>query len=230
MKIEHIKGDRTGSPAPHERAAVAINEILVAKYRKSDGTHDYASIYSALGAFSGFGTQMAIRETLVNPGKMPEDKAFVVIKTKDGKSYFFGDLLNGGLYGTPSSKISVWSLIGAAAHIAGAKRLPDIGAMMSHAAKVLGTSDFGIPRVPEAVQPQETPYNVLRSDWKAMQELLVRYGVEPLFWGLTFAQAAQYLILRNKDAFDPAVAATIAMEAAISMSKIDPRDASESPA
>ena len=63
-----------------------------------------------------------------------------------------------------------------------------------------------------------------------MQELLVRYGVKPLFWGWTFAQAAQYLILRNKDAFDPAVAATIAMEAAISMSKIDPRDVSESPA
>ena len=95
---------------------------------------------------------------------------------------------------------------------------------------MLGTKDFGIPRVLEAFQPRETPYDVLRSDWKAMQELLVRYGVKPLFWGWTFAQAAQYLLLRNKDAFDPAVAATIAMEAAISMSKIDPRDVSESPA
>ena len=63
-----------------------------------------------------------------------------------------------------------------------------------------------------------------------MLELLVRHGVNPLFWGWTFAQAAQSLILRDKDAFDPEIAATIAMEAAISMSKIDPRDVSESPA
>jgi hypothetical protein len=230
MEIGVIKGKGTGSPAPHERAAVAINEMLVAKYRKSDGTNDYASIYSALGSFSGFGVQMAIRETLVNPGKIAEDKAFVVVKTKDGKSYYFGDLLNGGLFGTPQSKISVWSLIGAAAHSAGAKRLPDIREIASHTAKVLGTTNFGIPRVPESVQPRETPYNTLRSGWTAMLELLVRHGVNPLFWGWTFAQAAQYLILRDKDAFDPEIAATIAMEAAISMSKIDPRDVSESPA
>ena len=48
MEIEHIKGDGTRSPAPHERAANAINEMLVAKYRKSDGTNDYASTYNAL--------------------------------------------------------------------------------------------------------------------------------------------------------------------------------------
>jgi hypothetical protein len=227
MKIEHIKGDGTRPPAPYERAANEINEMLAVKYRKSDGTNDYASIYNALGAFSGFGIQMAIREALVNPGKMPEDKAFVVVKTKDGKIYYFGELLNGGLFGTPASKISVWSLIGAAAHTAGAKRLPDIHEMASHTAKVLGTKDFGIPRVPKEFQPRETPYDVLRSDWTAMQELLVRHCVEPQFWGWTFAQAAQYLILRSKDAFDPAVAATIAMEAAISMSKIDPRNLSE---
>ena len=63
----------------------------------------------------------------------------------------------------------------------------------------------------------------------AVSEALGRHEHKPLFWGWTFALAAQYL-LRNKDAFDPAVAATIAMEAAISMSKIDPRDVSEGPA
>jgi hypothetical protein len=230
MKVERIKGDGTRPPAPFERAANAINEMLAVKYRKGDGTNDYASIYNALGAFAVFGIQMAIRETLVNPGKIPEAKAFVVVKTKDGKNYYFGDLLNGGLFGSPNSKISVWSLIGAAAHTAGAKQLPDIREMASHAAKVLGTKDFGIPRVQKEFQPRETPYDVLRSDWKAMRELLVRYCVEPLFWGWTFAQAAQYLILRDKDAFNPAIAATIAMEAAISMSKIDPRDLSESTA
>src|SRR3954462_13924277 len=98
MEIGVIKGKATGSPAPHERAAAAIIEMLVATYRKSDGTIDYASIYSALGSFSGFGVQMANRETLVNPGKVAEDKAFVVVKTKYGKTYCFGDLLNGGLF------------------------------------------------------------------------------------------------------------------------------------
>ena len=225
METDIIEGNAS-TPAPFELAANAINELLITKYRKSDASVDFASIYNALGALSGFGVQMAIREVVVKPGKMPEDKAFVIIKTKDGKTYYFGDLLNGGLFGTPSSKISVWSLIGSAAHNAGAKALPDIREIAAHDAKVLGTKDFGIPRVPEAFQPRETPYNVLRSDWRDMQELLVRYGVPPMFWGWTFALGAQHLILHNKDAFDPAVAATIAMEAAISMSKIDPRDVS----
>jgi len=197
---------------------------MVAKYRRNDGTNDYASIYNALGAFSGFGVQMAIREALIKPGKMSEEKAFVVFGTTDGKNYYFGDLLNEGLYGSPNSKISVWSLIGGAAHTAGAKQLPDFREMASHNVKVLGTKAFGVPRIPEAFQPRETSYDVLRSSWKAMYELLVEYGVQPQFWGWTFALAAQYLMLRNSKSFDPAIAATIAMEAAISMSKVDPRN------
>jgi len=219
MQADEIK---VASRAPHERAADAINEVFIAKYRRRDGSDDCASIYSALGAFAGFGIQMAIRETLVNPGKMPEDEAFVIIETNDGKRYYFGDLLDGGLFG--GQTISVWSLIAGAAQAAGAELLPDVNEIASHNAKVLGKKEFGIPRVAEAFQPRETPHDVLRSDWRPMRELLVRYGVEPRYWGWTFAMAAQYLILRDKGKFDPAIAAAIAMEAAISMSKIDPRD------
>ncbi|WP_298255785.1 hypothetical protein [Bradyrhizobium sp.] len=223
MEVERITG-QGNSPPPFQKAANAVNEKIVAKYRGSDGTIDYTCIYNALGAFSGFGVQMAIREALVKPGKLSEDKAFVVVKTTDGKSYYLGDLLNEGLFGSPHSKISVWSLIGGAALSAGAKQLPDLREMASHSVKVLGTKAFGVPRVPVAFLPRETPYDVLQLGWKAMHELLAEYEVQPLFWGWTFALAAQYLLLSNSNSFDPTIAATIALEAAVSMSKVDPRD------
>ena len=89
-------------------------------------------------------------------------------------------------------------------------------------AKVLGSPAFGLPRVPERYRSSELPIDIVRRDWPAMQKLLADGKVDPRTWGWTVALAAQYMILESKDRFDPGMAATIVMEAASPMSKIDP--------
>jgi len=222
LPIGTIGGHGTNGPASFEKAAGAINDIYLARYTNANGDPDFPNVFNALGALAGFGCQMAIREAFIKPGIVPADHAFVVVTTKDGGKYFFGDFLNDPLLNEKKGSISVWSLVGAAAQSAGAKEVPDPLEIVAYNAKTVGTKDFGIPRVPEQYRSRELPIDILRSDWPPMQKLLEDYQVDPRVWGWTFALAAQNLILTNKDTFDPAAAAKIVMEAALPMSKIDP--------
>jgi len=221
-----IAGSSAGSPlkkepAPFEKAADAIGNLISVRYRNNHDGINSAAAFNALGALAGFGCQMAIREGFIKPGTMSEDKAFVIFRTTDGQRYFFGDFLNGCLF-QEEGKISVWSLVAGAAQKAGAKQLPDVEEIVAYNAKTLGTRDFGVPRVPEQYRSSEMPIDVLKKDWPTMQKLLTDYQVRPIFWGWTVALAAQHLIEKNKEVFDPGMAAKITMEAALPMSKVDP--------
>jgi hypothetical protein len=219
-KVVDLSGHSQAGPAPYEKAANAIKDELTARYRNANGVTSLPDVFNELGALSGFGCQMAIREGFIKPGIVTEDKAFVVVRTKDGGKYFFGDFLNAPLLA--EGQISVWSLVAGAAQKSGAKELPSVQEIVAYNAKTLGTKDFGVPRIPEQYRSQQLPIDVLKKDWPAMEKLLKDYQVDPKFFGWTFALAAQYLIQNNKDTFDPKMAASIVMEAALPMSKIDP--------
>jgi hypothetical protein len=220
--VQDLSQHLVKAQSPFEQAAHAIDAQYAARYRTSDDAIDYARAFNALGALAGFGCQMAIREGFIKPGLLPENKAFVVIGTKDGGKYFFGDVINGCLFEGPSGQITVWALVGAAAKRTGATNLPDLKDIAAYNAKVLGSPAFGVPRVPERYRSSELPIDIVRRDWPAIQKLLADGKVDPRTWGWTVALAAQYMILEAKDRFDPGMAATIVMEAASPMSKIDP--------
>ena len=59
--------------------------------------------------------------------------------------------------------------------------------------------------------------------WPNVKTILITAGKQPLHWPLETAVAAQKLIQWAKDTVRPEVAASIVMEAAIPMSKVDPR-------
>ena len=65
----------------------------------------------AVGALAGFAAQMAIREDFIKSGKIAADKAFNVVATQDGSTYYFGDLLNEGLVATRQGNYSVGTLV-----------------------------------------------------------------------------------------------------------------------
>ena len=221
--MTHDMSQHAGNgPSALERAAHTIDDQFTVRYRDTRGAPDYARAFNALGALAGFGCQMAIREGFVKPGLLPESKAFVVLGTKDGRKYFFGDVINGCLFEGRQGQITVWALVGGAAQKSGAKTLPNMGEIAGYNAKVLGSDQFGVPRVPEQYRSPELPIDVVKQDWPAMQKLLVDDKVDPRLWGWTFALAAQYMIVKSKDDFDPGMAATIVMETALPMSKIDP--------
>ncbi|WP_119302433.1 hypothetical protein [Dongia deserti] len=184
----------------------------------------HEAVLCSLGALAGYAAQQAIRETLVKPGKMTLDQAFVVIETRSGEVFFFGDLLNEiivdkhGLRGEGHS--SIWKVVSEGGHAAGAINLPDVNNMIKHCAATVGHEEFGIPRVPDVHMPDILPREAVSRFWAATRRKLA--GTEPMSWPLHLAMAASALIVELKSAIRPDIAVQIVMEAAVPMSKIDP--------
>lgn len=191
----------------------------------------HEAVLCALGALAGYAAQQAIREALVKTGKLSLDQAFVVIETRSGEVYFFGDLLNaiivakngannGNNQARDSGHASIWKIVSAAGYEAGALNLPDVADVIKHCAATVGGEDFGIPRVPAAHMPEILPRDAVSRFWPATRHKLAE--AEPMSWPLHLAMAAHALIVDLKDAVRPDIAVQIVMESAVPMSKIDP--------
>jgi len=189
------------------------------------------AVLCALGALAGYAAQQAIREAVVKTGKLSLDQAFVVIETRSGEVYFFGDLLNAIIaakddadnvksQAKDSGHASIWKIVSAAGYEAGALNLPDVTDMIKHCAATVGGQDFGIPRVPDAHMPEILPRDAVARFWPATRRKLA--DAEPMSWPLHLAMAARTLIVDLKDAVRPDIAVQIVMESAVPMSKIDP--------
>lgn len=219
--------------APHS-AAVEIDDLTAAlldwlsRELHNGKEVQQESILCALGALAGYAAQQAIREQVVKPGKLTLDQAFVVIETRSGEVYFFGDLLNaiivakdGGKTGVrESGHASIWKIVSDAGYEAGAINLPDVMAVIKHCAATVGGPEFGIPRVPDAFMPLVLPREAVSRFWPAARHKLA--GTEPMSWPLHLAMAAHKLIVDLKDTIRPDIAVQIVIEAAVPMSKIDP--------
>lgn len=180
----------------------------------------YEAVLCALGALAGYAAQQAIRETVVKPGKLGLDEAFVVIETRSGEAYFFGDLLNAVIVAKDPKQLSIWKIVSGAGYEAGAINLPDITDAIKHCAATVGGPEFGVPRLPEAHMPSIMPREAVNRFWPAARRRLDGSG--PMSWPLHFAMAAHTLIVEMKDAIRPDIAVRIVMEAVVPMSKIDP--------
>jgi len=186
------------------------------------------AVLCALGALAGYAAQQAIREALVKTGKLALDQAFVVIETRSGEVFFFGDLLNavivskdGGQSGArDKGHASIWKIVSGGGYEAGAINLPDITDIIKHCAATVGSQEFGIPRLPDAHMPAILPREAVSRFWPAARRGLS--VAEPMSWPLHFAMAAHTLIVALKDTLRPDIAVQIVMEAAVPMSKIDP--------
>lgn len=182
------------------------------------------TILSNLGALAGFGCQMAVREGLVKTGAVSEDKAFVVIKTKSGETFYTGEFINEPLLSTDEGQISAWSLVAGIAQNLGARFLPDIGKIIEDTTLKMGSPSFYSPDLSEEIMPKMMPLEALKSYWGdtfvLQQEI---YEQDPLFLGWNFARSAQVLMEYAKDVIDPGYAAKVFMESAIRMSKINPQ-------
>ncbi len=211
------------SPSSQDDIHTLVLNFLIAeysaRYKDERGVH-IETILSNLGALAGFGCQMAIREGLIKTGQITEQDAFITVETTDKQKYYFGDFLNEPLLSTKEGRISVWTLVGGAAQSLGSP-LPDINEIVGYYAGTVGSDAFFASRLPEKHRPKQLPIEAL-GYWSATRTMQIMYKVDTLFWGWTYAMAAQRLILQAKDIIDPGMAARIVMEAAIPMSKMDP--------
>jgi len=196
--------------------AKEVFQRLLDGMKDSKGVH-VESLLAALGALAGYACQANLRAQALAKG-MPETAPFQVIGTKDGKQYFFGDPLNNALAG---SQHSVWGLVGGAAQHAGAKDFPDLNEVFQHTTSVLGSEQFGIPRVPENHKPADTPLNYLKAFWPALFPTVKLFCPNPVDWPILYSLAIQEAIYAGKGSIDPGLAFRLVMESAIPMSKVD---------
>jgi hypothetical protein len=211
----------TNKPSDAQKISDELVQMLFAEMKDSRGV-DADKVLATLGSLAGFSVQMSLREALVKTGKIPEDKLFLVVKTKDGETYYLGDALNEGLFENKPGNFSVYSIVGGGVQKAGAKELPDVIDIVKYVAGTLGTEKYGIPRMPDGHMLRERPVELLNKFWNPTRNFLVLNVKAPLQWPFVIALAAQKVIFMSKDALDPALAGKLVMETAIAMAKVDP--------
>lgn len=113
------------------------------------------------------------------------------------------------------------ALAGGAAQHAGAKELPDFNEIFQYTSTVIGSDQFGIPRVPENHRASDTPINYLNAIWPRLFPTVRLFCPSPVDWPILYGLAVQEAIDAGKSAIDPALALRIVMESAIPMSKVD---------
>jgi hypothetical protein len=203
------------------KVSAELIDMLFAELRDSAGVHVETALV-VLGALAGFSAQMAIREGLVKAGKMAEDKAFMIVKPKNGETYYLGALLNEVLFLSKPGSLSIYAIVAGAAQQCGAAELPDMNDIAGHVIRTVGTDAFGIPRIPAGHLPKQSPLELLNKFWNPMRNFLVVSVQAPGHWPLVLALAAQKVIISAKGVIAPALAAKMVMETAMPMANIDP--------
>ena len=207
-KQDPLIGAKVGSKEVFQR--------LLDGMKDAKGVH-IESLLCALGALAGYACQASLRAQSLAKG-VPETASFQVVETKGGKQYFFGDPLNNAL---ARSQYSVWGIVGGAAQHAGAKDFPDLNEIFRHTSSVLGSDQFGVPRIPDKHKPGDKPANYLKGVWPALFPTVKMFCPNPADWPILYSLAVQEAIYAGKGVLDPGMAFRIVMESAVPMSKVD---------
>ena len=221
--VRAVNGGIPGTNKQYDanRISAELIEMLFAELNEPSGVHLETAL-TTLGALAGFSGQMAIRETLIKTGKISEDKAFTIAKTQSGEIYYFGNLLNEILFSNKPGVVSISGMIGGAVQQAGGTSLPDIGDIVRHVAGTVGSSAFGVQRLPPHHMPRIPPIALLDRFWNPMRNFMVVNVHSPPQWPLVIGLAAQNVIVMAKDRLDLGLAARIVMEAIIPSASADP--------
>jgi len=212
-------------PKDPEQEAVARNvaAVLMAQQIRQIGQVHVQTILTEIGALAGFAAQMSIRKSVIEPQGLDPSSILVEVLSKDGDKYYFSELLNWILFeNTTEPPYSIWVHVSAAVPEDNRSLLPDVHEIVSNAARTVGTPRFGIPRLPAEHRPHKLPRAALDDDWRLVRDVLSACARDPADWPYDLAVAAQWQMFTSRDTLAAAIGATIVMEAAIPMSKVDP--------
>lgn len=213
-------------PQDPERELIgrSIAAMLMAQQIKRTGQVHPETLLTEIGALAGFAVQMSIRKSVIERQKLDPGTILVAVTTKNDEVYYFSDLMNWMLFeNMERPPYSVWAYVAAAVPQDRRLLLPDISEIVSHAARSIGTSRFGVPRLPPAHMPLKPPRSALEEHWRPIRAEFDASDRDPSEWPYDIAAAAQWQMLTGRETVDLALAARIVMEAAIPMSKVDPR-------
>jgi len=195
------------------KGAGEVLERTVNAMKGGTGQVHPQSLLCALGSLAGYACQQDVRNVYMKNKGMAEDTVFTVMENKQGRKFFFGDLLNEPLV---NERYSVWSLIGGAVQKAEA-RLPDVNDIFRYVSYVVGGEHFGRVRSCETGDDMET---YVKNMWRPLAAIAENYAQDGELH-IVFGLALQRSVISCKGVTDITEAARIAMESAVSMSKIE---------
>jgi hypothetical protein len=213
-------------PIEPEREAIgrSIAAIVMAQEIRQAGALEPETVLTALGALAGFSAQMSIRKAVIEPQRMDPNAVLSEAVTKNGETYYFSDLLNWIVFENLSEPPwSIWAYVRDAVPEAERPLLPDLNEILGHAARSIGTARFGVPRLPARHMPRIMPRAALNEHWGEVHRELAASNRAASEWPYDLAVAAQWQMLTSRDRLALPLAAAIVMEAAVPMSKVDPR-------
>lgn len=206
-----------------------VRDNLMAFMKNERGIHA-ESLMVAIGALAG---HAALHATFAVAAAEPAKASLVTVETSDGATYYAGDTLNAFLIPENPEIVSLWGLIAAAALALGVPQaeLPDYVGIFRRAATTLGTPAFGQVDVPENHTPGATPRQFLDAFWPSIRRLLGwsnptlagGHTLPTRYWPYVFGMVARQYIEMTRDVLDPRLSLRLIMEAAIPMSKVDPK-------
>lgn len=207
-----------GDIARLQTASAEIFNRVAMSLKDARGVH-VESLLCLLGALAGYACQYSVRKEMVEQRNTPENAVFVVVGTRSGESYFFGDALNTPL---AESKYSVVSLmLGVLKSLGGNPEDIDVNEIFSHTAQVVGSPQFGVIRTPEGHAPGDLPLNYLKFVWPALLPMAEKHCRKPEQLPILYAMAAQRAVAFAKGVLEPSLAVRIVLESAIPMSKVN---------
>jgi hypothetical protein len=215
------------------KATAEVGGYILGKYRDpKTGVLHAANGVSALGALAGVFAQVQAR-AMLRSGAIPQtDTTFAEITTTSGAHYYFGDAINACLMEGTREQPSFWNLAGGAAKDAKIAEKVDVVEIARHAAKEVGGSKFGQPRIDKRYNVTELPIAAVKEHgpWLLVRFLEINLDppkLMPVFGSVaqSFAQfaAGEIKEVRADVPMKRADIVRLYMESAIPMSKLDLR-------
>lgn len=174
------------------------------------------SLLTCLGALAGYSCQACVRQTAALPGVDLAKYALATLEARDGTRYVSGDALSVPLSESP---LSICALVSLTLRKLG-EPPPDLEDIFDHVAQTVGTRAFGVPRVPGRHRPRRPAIVYLRQVWPQILPIAQRFCRKPMQMPLLFGIALQRAIEVTRELLSPALAASIALECAVAMSKV----------
>lgn len=162
--------------------AKEIFNTLLKAFKDSRGVH-IETFMCALGALAGYSCQAGLRKEFIEIKGLSEKQVFTVIQAKNGKRYFYGDLINKPLL---EDQYSVWSLAAGIVQHMGVNIDFDILEIFKYVTTTVGTENYGIPRIPEGHRPADIPLNFVKAFWPLFLPRIEKYCASPRKWPVLF--------------------------------------------
>ena len=148
------------------------------------------SLLTCVGALAGYACQVYVRQSAALPGADPGAYALRAVEATDGATYLYGDALNVPLAEGP---LSIWALVGRTVQKLG-EPLPDIEDIFRHVTQTVGTSTFGVPRVPAGPRPRHAAIVYLKQVWPQILPIAQRFCNKPMQMPVLFGIAIRIRI------------------------------------